>query len=235
MIDPQKEAQTLKALRRRRIMTVGQLAEQLECSIPTVRNRLRSWGALTSCNRNGRYYALPDVAKFDENGLWKYKGVFFSRYGTLKETMRHLVRSSRAGLDAHQIAGLVGLPARSFMAQLRKIAGLRREKHERRFVYYSDEEDVYSSQRAQRIEEAEKKPAELPSDTEAIFILVDRIKHPDSSLEQCAQRLRRRGRGVDISTVRALMAHHGIEKKLRRPPPPGAERAQGPSGRKSFA
>jgi hypothetical protein len=195
-------------------MTVSQLAEQLECSIPTVRNRLKSWGALTSYNRNGRYYALPDVARFDENGLWKYEGVFFSRYGTLKETVRHLVRNSRAGLDARRIAKLVGLPARSFMAQLKKIPGLRREKHERRFMYYSDEEDVYRNQRTQRIQESEKKPAELPSDTEAIFILVDRIKHPDSTLEQCAQRLRRRGRGVDISAVRALMAHHGLEKKI---------------------
>jgi len=127
--------------------------------------------------------------------------------------MRHLVRRSRAGLDAHQIARLVGLPARSFMAQLKKIRGLRREKHERRFVYYSDEEDVYSSQRAQRIQESEKKPAELPSDTEAIFILVDRIKHPDPSWDQCAHRLRGGGRGGDISAVRALMAHHGLEKK----------------------
>lgn len=225
MIDPQKEASTLQSFRRQRITTVSQLAERLKCSIPTVRNRLKSWDALTSYNRNGRYYALVDMAKFDENGLWKYKGVFFSRYGTLKETVRHLVSNSPAGLDVRQIAKLVGLPARSFMTQLKRIEGLRREKHEKRFVYYSDEQDVYRSQRAQRIEESEKKSAKLPSDTEAISILVDRIKHPDSSFEQCAQRLHRRGRTVGISAVRALMEYHGIEKKRWIPPPPGAERA----------
>ena len=215
MIDPQKETETLKGFHRLRIMTVSQLVGNLECSIPTVRNRLKSWEALTSYNRNGRYYALSDVAKFDENGLWKYKGVFFSRHGTLKATVRQLVASSPAGLDARQIAKLVGLPARSFMAQLKKIPRLRREKHEKRFVYYCDEEDVYRSQRAQRIRESKGKPEELPSDTEAIFVLVDRIKHPDSSFEQCAQRLRRRGRRVDISAVRNLLAYHGIEKKTQ--------------------
>lgn len=215
MIDPEKEAETLKAFRHSRIMTASQLAEHLECSIPSVRNRLKSWGALTSYNRNGRYYALSDVGKFDENGLWKHKGVFFSRYGTLKRTVRHLVGSSPAGLDAREIGRLVGLPARSFMTQLQKIPGLRREKHEKRFVYYSDERDKYRSQRAQRVQESKRKEKELPSDTEAIFVLVDRIKHPDSSFEQCAQRLRRRGRRVNISAVRNLLAYHGIEKKTQ--------------------
>ena len=213
MIDPERDAETLRTFRRSRIMTASKLADHLDCSIPTVRNRLKSWGSLTSYNRNGRYYALVDVAKFDENGLWKHKGVFFSRYGTLKHTVRNLVGNSPAGLDAREIGRLVGLPARSFMAQLRKIPGLCREKHEKRFVYYSDEEDTYRSQRAHRVQESKKMPTELPSDTEAIFILVDRIKHPDSSFEQCAQRLRRRGKTMSISAVRNLLAYHGIEKK----------------------
>ena len=210
MINPKREVETLKAFRRVRIMTASQLADHLGCSIPTVRNRLKSWEALTSYNRNGRYYALADVASFDENGLWKHKGVFFSR--------------SAAGLDAREIGTLVGLPARSFMAQLKKIQGLRREKHQKRFVYYGDEEDTYRNQRAHRRQESKIKPKELPSDTEAIFILVDRIKHPDSSLEQCAHRLRRRGRKVSIAVVRNLLAHHGVEKKRRISSPPGAER-----------
>ena len=215
MINPEKEAETLKAFRHSRIMTASELAEHLECSIPSVRNRLKSWGALTSYNRNGRHYALSDVGKFDEKGLWKHKGVFFSRYGTLKRTVRHLVESSPAGLDAREIGRLVGLPARSFMAQLQKIPGLRREKHEKRFVYYCDEQDRHRSQRARRVQESKRKPKELPCDTEAIFVLVDRIKHPDSSFEQCVQRLRRRGRRVNISAVRNLLAYHGIEKKTQ--------------------
>ena len=134
LIDLEKESETLKAFRRSRLMTADELATHLECSIPTVRNRLRSWGALTSYNRNGRYYTLPNVAKFDESGFWKYKGVSFSQHGTLKHTVRHLVRNSPAGLDARQIGRMVGLPARSFSTQLRKIPALRREKHEGRFV-----------------------------------------------------------------------------------------------------
>ena len=182
MINPEKENKALRIFRRSRTMTVIQLADLLECSAPTVRNRLKSWGALTSYNKNGRYYALPNVATFDKNGLWKYKGVFFSRYGTLKRTVRHLVRSSLMGLDVAEIGRLIGLLPRSFMAQLLTIPGVRRDK------------------------------------------LVDRIKHPDSSAEQCAQRIRRKGKSISVVAIRKLLAYHGIEKKLRIPRRPGTER-----------
>jgi hypothetical protein len=213
MIDAENENETLAVFQSSRTMTITQLAHHLDCSIPTVRNRLRNWGALTSYNRNGRFYALPNVAKFDEHGLWKYKGVFFSQWGTLKHTVRHVVRNSVAGLDASEIGRLVGLPARSFMAQLRKIQGLRREKYEKRFVYYSDEDHTYRSQRSLRVEESKKMPKELPSDAEAIFIFVDRIKHPDFSEQQCARRLRKKGKSISIVAIRNLLAYHGIEKK----------------------
>jgi hypothetical protein len=213
MINAEKEDETLAVFRHSRIMTITQLAGHLDCSIPTVRNRLRTWGALTSYNHSGRFYALANVAKFDEHGLWKCKGVFFSRWGTLKNTVRHVVRDSPGGLDALEISRLVGLPARSFMAQLRGIQGLRREKYEKRFVYYSDESHTYGSQRSLRAEESKRKPRELPSDADAIFILVDRIKHPGSSVQQCAKRLRTKGKTITIAIIRALLAYHGIEKK----------------------
>ncbi len=79
MIHAKNENETLAVFQSSRIMTITQLAHHLDCSIPTVRNRLRNWGTLTSYNRNGRFYALPNVAKFDEHGLWKYKGVFFAQ------------------------------------------------------------------------------------------------------------------------------------------------------------
>ena len=107
MINPEKENETLAVFRRSRIMTLTHLAHHLDCSIPTVRNRLRNWGALTSYNRNGRFYALANVAKLDEKGLWTYKGVFFSQWGTLKHSVRHVVRNSPAGLDASEIGRLV--------------------------------------------------------------------------------------------------------------------------------
>jgi len=213
MIDPDLERRTLTEFRRSRIMTIGQLAALLSCSVATVRKRLRRWSTFTSYNRNSSYYALPEVASFDELGLWRYKGVFFSRHGNLPRTVQHLVSSSQIGLQAGEIGRLLGLSARSFMCHLPGMPGLVREKQQGRFVYFSAEPHKGQRQKQRRADAGRQASDELPADTEAIAILVDRMKHPDSSYEQTAQRLRRRGSAVAVGAIQAMLAYHGVEKK----------------------
>ena len=215
MINPEVERAALATFRRKRIMTVVELALLLSCSIPTVRKRLRSWATFTSYNRNGSYYTLPDVPSFDELGLWKYKSVFFSRHGNFTRTVQYLVRQSDMGLDAGEIGRLVGLPARSFMSQLPVMSEVVREKQEGRFVYFSAEPQRAGRQKQLREEAVSRRLSEIPADAEAIAILVDRMKHPDSSYQQTAQRLRRRGTAVGVPAIGALLAYHGVEKKTQ--------------------
>ena len=93
----------LKAFRRRKVLTLEEVAELVHSSIHTARRRLKEWQAHTSYNQNGRYYALPDVPEFDADGLWHWRGVFFSRYGNLKQTVVELIHRSSAGLDAGEL------------------------------------------------------------------------------------------------------------------------------------
>jgi len=213
MIDPDVERRAVKKFRARRIMTVIELAGLLSCSIPTVRKRLRSWDTFTSYNHNGGYYTLPEVPRFDEVGLWKHKGVFFSRHGTFARTVQYLVGHSKTGLDATEIGGLVGLPPRSFISRLPLMPEVVREKREGRFVYFSAERERGERQKQLREESAGMRAAQLPADTEAIAILVDRMRHPESSYERTAYRLGRRGVVVGVRGIEALLRYHGVEKK----------------------
>jgi len=43
---------------------------------------------------NGRYYTLPQVPVFDENGLWKFQTVLFLNHGNLKQTIVALITDS---------------------------------------------------------------------------------------------------------------------------------------------
>jgi len=71
----------LELFRKEKVMSLKQLADRLNCSERTVQRQLKKWRTYTSYNQNGRYYVLPDIPRFDEHGLWRYKGIFFSRYG----------------------------------------------------------------------------------------------------------------------------------------------------------
>lgn len=215
VIDPAVERRALGEFRRRRVLRVVELAELLSCSVPTVRKRLKGWKSYTSYNHNGGYYTLPEVPQFDAVGLWKYRGVFFSRHGTFLRTVQYLVEHSEMGLDASEIGGVVGVPRRSFISRLPLMPEVVREKREGRYVYFSAEPERGERQKWLREESARRGVARIPADAEAIAILADRMRHPDSSYEQTMRRLRRSGVRVGVGAIEALLAYHGIEKKTK--------------------
>ncbi|GAH70667.1 unnamed protein product [marine sediment metagenome] len=217
MINPENEAGALKVLKEKKIVTIQQLSDLLECSRRSAQRRLKEWQTYNSYNKYGKYFTLPNIPKFDRYGLWKYKGVFFSRYGNLENTITHLVKNSEMGLDASKVGKIVDLLPRSFMSHFQKVSGLIREKHENIFVYFSDEKDVYQRQKNKRQQAAKEKELQLPPDADAILILADRLKNPKSSIEDSARRLRRKGMSINPSAIYNLLDYHGIKKKLRIP------------------
>jgi len=114
-------------LRIKKVVTLAELALHLNCSRRTVQRRLADWQAISSYNRNGSYYTLPDIPKFDANGLWQYRGVFFSKCGSLPETFAQVVARSSAGLTASEAGDLLGLRSSSFLWSLREHQAVRRE------------------------------------------------------------------------------------------------------------
>jgi len=214
MINPAHEALTTREFRKRKVLTVRQLVQLLDCSVPTVRNRLKSWRAYTSYNHNGCYYALPGIPGFDEHGIWRYKTVFFSRHGNLKQTLIQLVRSSAMGLDASQIGRLLGVSPRSFLFHFRNIPELTRERLEGRFIYFYNEQAVFQEQKQSREQAMQKLRVEMPTNTVAVSVFADLIKHPDSTLKACSRRLKRKGIDIQPETISRLLEYHGV-KKLR--------------------
>ncbi len=204
----------LELFRKEKVMSLKQLADRLSCSERTVQRQLKKWRTYTSYNQNGRYYVLPDIPKFDEHGLWRYKGIFFSRHGNLKQTLMTLVNHSPAGLSAAQAGALVGVSLRSFLAQSHDIVPLRREKIAGRFVYFSQDAAVFSQQKQKRqADDSRLKLLRLPTDTEAVIILVERIKHPALSVEQLAARLHKKAHRIKAEVIYNLFEHHGLLKK----------------------
>lgn len=202
----------LKKFRRKKIMTLVALITLLQQSRRTAQRRLKQWHAINSYNKNGAYYTLPDIPQFDANGLWHYKGVSFSTYGNLTKTIIGLVRNSEAGLKASELEALTGLQARSLLSLFRNHSELKRDKHQGRYVYFSSDSKLYSKQRSKRLQMIAQ--AKLPTDIEAIAILVATIKHPELSIENlCRCVLKKQDINVSPELVRNLFVYHGLTVK----------------------
>ena len=200
-----------KAFRRRKVMNLGEVAELVHSSIHTARRRLKEWGAHTSYNQNGRYYALPNVPEFDADGLWHWRGMFFSRYGNLKQTVVELIRRSSAGLDAGEMGSLLGLDPRSFLSSFADHPQIKREKLQGRFVYYCADRSVYSGQQQRR--SVLSVEGRQPTAFEAIAILVEKIKHPALGNEDLSRRLKKQKLFVEPETIKNLFVRYGLKVK----------------------
>lgn len=206
------ENNVFEKFRRQKIITIAQLVEWFKCSVITARRKLKRWQSYTSINKNGRYYTLPQIPVFDENGLWKYQTVLFSKHGNLKQTVFALITDSYKGLSAVEIAELVDLvPNSSFLSRFKSVPGIKREKHQGRFIYLSEHPEIYSRQKQRRA--TQQQAVGLPTDSEAVAILVQLIKYPDIGIEQLAAEVSKPGKQIEPDIIRKFLGVHDLLKK----------------------
>lgn len=202
-------------LRLKKMATLTELALHLRCSTRTVQRRLAESKAIHSYNHNGRYYTLPDIPEFDTHGLWRSRGVFFSRFGNLPDTFVQLVRDAPGGLTAAEAGDLLGLRPSSFLWSLRNHPELTREKHEGLYVYMVSESARGAAQRKHRARVTPSIPPLTPA--EAIAVLVERIQHPTLTLEELSQRLRAQNLRLEPDRIGHFFARHGVPVKKTPP------------------
>jgi len=134
-------------LRQRKIATMEDLKEALGTSADaTVFRKLAELDYRTSYSHRGRYYTLDEVALFDELGLWSFRHVWFSRFGTLVSTVAALVAASEAGYDAAELEAVLHVEAKQALLRLVRVGRLDREQVAGRYVYFSPQA---ASRRAQ--------------------------------------------------------------------------------------
>jgi len=205
----------LRRWRRRKVITLPELKQELQSSVRTIRRRLQEWGALASFNHNSRFYTLPELPQFDEHGLWFHRDIGFSSHGHLPQTMVALVLQSPGGLPAAELGQRLRLDPRSFLWQFHQHPSLQREKYQGHYVYFAADPALAVRQKAAR--SAASAPVLLPSAQESIAVLVQAIQHPDHSPEQLAGALHSSYPHLRAPSIMALFDHHHLT--LKKTPP----------------
>ncbi|MCP5016109.1 MAG: hypothetical protein GY938_12690 [Ketobacter sp.] len=124
-----------------------------------------------------------------------------------------MVIHSAQGLSGAELGELLGLEPRSFLSHFRNHPEIFRENLMGRWIWFAADPKIREQQKQARLAQAVTGPR-MPTDTEAVMILVDLIKHPNSGLEQVARRLKPKGLHIDVDDIRQLLVHHGLEKKI---------------------
>lgn len=200
-----------KMFKKYKVLTLNQIAKEHDCSIRTVQRQFAALDVLRSYNKNSRYYTLPDIPIFNAYGIWCYQDILFSKYGGLRQTVRHTILASKNGLSGNEIGDIVQLLPRSFMHHFQEMEGVFREKHGGVYIYFSNDLTTYVTQKNNRVQATDVKRI---SDAVAIKILVAYIKHPELSVAKLASILKQE-HNLDIapSMITSLFTFHGLLKK----------------------
>src|SRR6202162_5201660 len=116
-----------KHLRRHKIATLPELKSALGTATDlTVFRKLKLLDYLSSYSHRGRYYALREVARFGDAGLWSHQAVWFSRYGPLVSPIQSFVNQSPRGCFADELADMLHVEVQDPLHDLARAGRLRR-------------------------------------------------------------------------------------------------------------
>jgi hypothetical protein len=192
---------------------LDQLAQALGYALISVRRFLKQIGYCRSYTHNGKWYTLHDSPEFDRDGLWHYRGIGFSKHGSLTATIDHLLARSPAGLSASQLAQKLGHPCHDVLTRLHQAGRLDRVRLAGRFHYLAADPKLNRQQREQAALAPPPSPTNSLSAQTALWILVEHIKDPALSFEQLASRLQeQRHVAVAPQSIRELFREHDLKK-----------------------
>jgi hypothetical protein len=103
----------------------------------TVFRKLKHLAYRTSYSHRGSYYTLDETAHFDENGLWSFQSVWFSRQGTLLDTAQAFVENSSAGHSAEELDHLLHVGTKEPLLRLVQHERVARQPVEGVYLYCS--------------------------------------------------------------------------------------------------
>ncbi|MFC2141203.1 hypothetical protein ACFLQP_02785 [Acidobacteriota bacterium] len=214
---------------KKKVLTMQQVINKTGCAKMTAWRILssHSHGYLTSYNFNATYYTLADIPEFDNHGLWTFKKVRFSKYGSLTNTVTQLICHSTTGMEKREVEEILNVNTAQIVAKLFQKGSINRKKINGIFFYFNPNNTKMEKQlKARQTERMEKMALLLPEPEQIIAVLVDIIQHPQSKSHpyQIYQRLsiegiegEGEGEGIKITPdeIKAILLYYNLSKKKR--------------------
>jgi hypothetical protein len=171
-------------------------------------------GYLSSCTHGGRYYTLKNIPKFDEQGLWFYRDIGFSRAGTLKETAAVQVERTPEGRTHGELHSLLRVRVHNTLLGLVRDGRIGRKRIEQVYLYVSADPERAKKQidRRQELCSLLAEVLRVPTDEEVVEVLVEALRAAPEipAPDDVARRLIARGVRLEPRHVGQVYEKHHL-------------------------
>ena len=142
-VRPHKKDQRLRVLKdlfaSKKITSFQVIVESIKCPEITIRRDLRDLEAITSFSHQRRFLTLPDIPTFDENGIWFYEDIGFSRYRDSLALIVEIINNSENGMSRESIEEILGIKIFQQIQTLLARSKLNRVKVGNRYIYLPEQ------------------------------------------------------------------------------------------------
>ena len=155
----------VRLLQRQKIATMEDMKAALGTGVDmTVFRKLREIAYHSSYSHRGKFYALDEVARFDDRGLWSWHDVHFSRFGSLIDTAEQFVERSEQGYLAIELVDELQVQVKQPLLHLVRAGRLVREEVSGRPLYCSPDASKRRQQLLLRRERFVEPSLPVPAD-----------------------------------------------------------------------
>ncbi len=222
-----KEQSVISFLSEQKAGTKDEMCQKFEISPITVVRAMAKYGYYSSFNKNSSYYTLIDIPEFDDQGLWFYNDIGFSKHKNIDLTIISLVENSLEGYTEKDLNNILRTKTGDVLRRLYRQNRLNKMKIARKIVYLSsnnEQKDKQAKAFEQRKREEDIKtqrynfshgalPAGIDFGT-VILTLVLLIEQPNSSIASLSRSLQGKKVEVTAEQIRIIMDFYGVKKKL---------------------
>ena len=156
------------------------------------------------------------MARYDYNGLWHSGDIVFSKWGTLADTIQHLVDSSKAGLSSLDLGSILKTKIIPQLVALGKAKRIVRVRYGRHHVYYNVKPGIKEQQMRKRkaLMGYPKEAERTLGKDKIILVLTTIVKHRTISFEDTMEILSSEGIPVNNKELTLLFKKYGFKKSI---------------------
>lgn len=210
-----------------KVVTLSELKQALGTPVAvTVFRKLATLPYRCSYSHCGGYYTLDSIARYDALGLWSYRDIHFSRYGTLLDTAAELVPQAPAGYLAAELEDLVQVAVKDALRHLVQAGRLYRRDWQGRYLYCAPDrarrQEQWAARQAQQQQGDDVEAAKalfyslLDEQQRRLFAGLESLQRGHGGEQQMAQFF-----GLDADTVargrNELLSGEVLRGRVRQP------------------
>ena len=166
--------QLIKVFSEKSVLTIVDLKSFLQTnSRMTVFRKLKQLPYKSSYSHCGKYYTLDNIAQYNVNGIWNYNKIYFSKYGTLKNTVLENIERSNSGLSSHELEEQLHVPVYNTVLDLFKSQNIDRKQIGKEYIYFSFESgETQFLLRKQKIQHKQTTVKDVTDEYLVLFMLL---------------------------------------------------------------